>query len=231
MIVRSVGGVPGAAAHKCTDEKFEFIEDMASAANLLINDILNQIETIPFNVMSIDFVQDEIVDRIIELNGKTSEHDETVMLTASTENILSAVPSETRRLLSSQSPEGSYLSSQNSSSLKAHSVAFSPEGAVYATPMKKSARNSLNTSVRSQNRSYQSSANTSGRHSATPSNRHSNTSSARLSNMSTRSTGRSGARASHNVSVRSSHNTTTGSLALEMPLKKASPLEVKETTM
>lgn len=68
MVTRCIGGLPGACASRCADEKFDFVEDMASAVNHCVYETLKGIEKMPFNVLSMDYVQDDIVERIIELN-------------------------------------------------------------------------------------------------------------------------------------------------------------------
>ena len=40
MVTRSVGGLPGALASRCADEKFEFLEDLASAVNHCVNETI-----------------------------------------------------------------------------------------------------------------------------------------------------------------------------------------------
>ena len=70
MITRCIGGLPGACAAKCADEKFDFVEDLASAVNHTVYETLKGIVRIPFNVLSTDYVQDDIVERILELNNE-----------------------------------------------------------------------------------------------------------------------------------------------------------------
>ena len=68
MVARSVGGLPGAVTSRCADEKFDFVEDMASAVNHCVFETLKGIVRLPFNILSTDFVHDDVVQRIIELN-------------------------------------------------------------------------------------------------------------------------------------------------------------------
>ena len=67
-IVRNIGGVPGAIVAKCSEEKFEFLEDIAAGLNFRILDNLEPMTHIPFNVLSVDFVEENLVSKIIDLN-------------------------------------------------------------------------------------------------------------------------------------------------------------------
>ena len=77
MIVRSIGGVPGVVAADCAEEKFEFVEDVAAALNHLVNLELNEHQILPFNALSTDYVNDEVIAKILELN----QHAETGVYT------------------------------------------------------------------------------------------------------------------------------------------------------
>lgn len=70
MVTRCIGGLPGAVAARCADEKFDFVEDLASAVNHCVNETLKGIVRLPFNVLSTDYVHDDVVERIIELNNE-----------------------------------------------------------------------------------------------------------------------------------------------------------------
>lgn len=74
MVVRNLGGVPGLwAKSKGGLEKFEFLEDMAASANHAVYEVLQGVEHLPFNVLSTDFVQDDIVGLIVQLNDNAEE--------------------------------------------------------------------------------------------------------------------------------------------------------------
>lgn len=69
MYVRSVGGLPGVIATKYgADEKFDSVEDMASATNFEVLDVLHGLNRLPFNILSIDYVHDSVIERILKLN-------------------------------------------------------------------------------------------------------------------------------------------------------------------
>ena len=68
MVTRSIGGLPGAVTCRCADEKFDFVEDLASAVNHCVFETLKGIVRLPFNILSTDFVHDDVVERIIEMN-------------------------------------------------------------------------------------------------------------------------------------------------------------------
>ena len=68
MIVRLLGGIPGLAVRKCSKGKFEFIEDMAAAVNHQVLEVLKKVPTLPFNVLSTDYVHDDIIDCIVKFN-------------------------------------------------------------------------------------------------------------------------------------------------------------------
>lgn len=55
-----------------TEEKFDFLEDLAAATNSCVYDVLKDLERITFNILSIDFVQDDIVEKLIELNQQAN---------------------------------------------------------------------------------------------------------------------------------------------------------------
>ena len=67
-IVRNLGGVPGVIVAKCSEEKFDFLEDLAASANQLIFETLDSMSHIPFNILDMDFVEDSLIGKIIELN-------------------------------------------------------------------------------------------------------------------------------------------------------------------
>ena len=217
MVIRSLGGVPGAAAHKCADEKFEFVEDMAAAANYVVYEILNQADKLPINVLSTDFVNDEIVDRIIELNGQTSEHDDTLVMGTSNDNILDAMASQSKMSISfAAHDQSSSYSEQKIPTKVVQPASLMPDPQVDFIPPPRR----LATDKRGQRVSY---------------NKDTSFASSRLSNASNRSPARySGQRTAHNVSIRSSLNTTSNSTivgSFEIPSRKAPPVEVRETTM
>src|SRR5688572_12178344 len=69
MYVRSCGGLPGVIATRYgADEKFDSVEDMASATNFEVLDVLHGLTRLPFNILSIDYVHDSVIERIIKLN-------------------------------------------------------------------------------------------------------------------------------------------------------------------
>ncbi len=73
MILRGVGGVPGMVVKGQSEEKLDFIEDMAAVVNHKIEEVLGGADTLPFNVLSVDFVQDEVLDHIIRMNVNKAE--------------------------------------------------------------------------------------------------------------------------------------------------------------
>ncbi|ELU09758.1 hypothetical protein CAPTEDRAFT_218008 [Capitella teleta] len=75
MVMRNIGGVPGAWAKRKRggQERFEFIEDMAAAVNQVVYEVIQPLDRIPFQVLSTDFVQDDIVGHIVQLNDSASE--------------------------------------------------------------------------------------------------------------------------------------------------------------
>ena len=68
MVTRSVGGVPGAAAFKRAEEKLEFVKDLAEATNRVILDVLQDQHTLPFHILSTDYIQEDVIGMIIDLN-------------------------------------------------------------------------------------------------------------------------------------------------------------------
>lgn len=70
-IIRSIGGVPSVAVQSCTNEKFDFLDEMSFATNYVVLNILKEASQLPFHIFSVDFVHDDIVDRIIELNNRS----------------------------------------------------------------------------------------------------------------------------------------------------------------
>ena len=61
MFVRSVGGITGlVAARNGGPEKFNDMQDLAAAANHVILNVLNDINQLPFNILTMDFVSDEV---------------------------------------------------------------------------------------------------------------------------------------------------------------------------
>ena len=73
MVARSIGGVPGVAMVKRAEEKYDFLEDLAGATNYAIYDVLQDIEYLPFNIISFDFVPDDLLAYIIALNERQAE--------------------------------------------------------------------------------------------------------------------------------------------------------------
>jgi hypothetical protein len=69
MFVRSVGGLPGlVAARHGGPEKFDSMEDLAAAANCVVLKVLGDINLLPFNILTTDFINDQIIGRIMQLN-------------------------------------------------------------------------------------------------------------------------------------------------------------------
>ena len=68
MITRGLGGVPGLVASKCAEEKYDFIKEMSSCANHKVAEILAKLSRIPFDVLSLDYVQDDVIGKMVELN-------------------------------------------------------------------------------------------------------------------------------------------------------------------
>lgn len=69
MYVRSIGGLPGLIAKRYgADEKFDSVEDLAAATNFEVLDVLQGLNRLPFNILSIDYVHDRVIERIIKLN-------------------------------------------------------------------------------------------------------------------------------------------------------------------
>ena len=68
MVVRNLGGVPGLIAASCAAEKFEFIEGMATSVNHGVLDVIEGCTSLPFNVLSTDYVTDDIIGKIVDLN-------------------------------------------------------------------------------------------------------------------------------------------------------------------
>ena len=68
MVTRCIGGVPGAAVFRRTDEKLEFLRDLAGSTNHVVLQVLDDVSKLPFWVLSTDYVQDEVIGRIIALN-------------------------------------------------------------------------------------------------------------------------------------------------------------------
>ena len=61
MYVRSVGGLAGlVAARHGGPEKFDGMKDLAAAANHVVLDVLNDINQLPFNIITTDFVSDQV---------------------------------------------------------------------------------------------------------------------------------------------------------------------------
>ncbi|CAH1784718.1 unnamed protein product [Owenia fusiformis] len=68
IIARNIGNMVGVVVSRCADEKFEFLEDMAHAANHSVLEAMKEWTYIPFNMLCVDFVDDNIIQRIIEMN-------------------------------------------------------------------------------------------------------------------------------------------------------------------
>ena len=61
MYLRSVGGLTGlVAARNGGPEKFDDMEDLAAAANLVVLNVLNDINLLPFNIITTNFVSDQV---------------------------------------------------------------------------------------------------------------------------------------------------------------------------
>ncbi len=71
MIVRCIGGLPGVMAAPRSDEKLEFVEELGAATNRCVMDVLLDCDSLPLNILSIDYVNDEVIERILELNKFT----------------------------------------------------------------------------------------------------------------------------------------------------------------
>ena len=97
MVVRSIGGLPGAIYRRCADEKFEFVQDLASAVNCQVLDALQDQTLNPFNVLSTDYIHDDIIKRIIELNDVTEKgvFVDTVDLAAEADDVFADNPTIT----------------------------------------------------------------------------------------------------------------------------------------
>ena len=70
MVTRCIGGLPGAAVFRRADEKLEFLEDLAAAANHRILEVLHETPVLPFWVLSTDYVQNDVIDRILDINRR-----------------------------------------------------------------------------------------------------------------------------------------------------------------
>jgi len=80
MYVRSVGGLTGlVAARHGGPEKFDDMHDLAAAANHVILNVLNDINLLPFNILTMDFVSDQVrlIPRLHDEAGSTSWLDTT----------------------------------------------------------------------------------------------------------------------------------------------------------
>ncbi len=71
MVVRNLGGAPGLVASQCAHEKFEFLEELAASTNTHVLEILEEVSVLPFQVLSTDYIHDDVIARIIELNENT----------------------------------------------------------------------------------------------------------------------------------------------------------------
>lgn len=91
-IVRNLGGVPGCIVAKCSEEKFEFIEDIAAALNFRILQDLIAMTHIPFNVISVDFVEESLITKIIDLNESEQAGAGAVTMRSASVEELSQVP-------------------------------------------------------------------------------------------------------------------------------------------
>lgn len=69
MAARGFGGLPGLIAARWADEKFDFADDLGAAVNATVLDVLGTAPRLPFNILSVDFIADELIARIIELNS------------------------------------------------------------------------------------------------------------------------------------------------------------------
>ena len=91
-IVRNLGGVPGAIVAKCAEEKFEFLEDLAAALNFRIMENLEPMTHIPFNILSVDFVEEGLIAKIIDLNESENAGAGVVTMRSASVEELSEVP-------------------------------------------------------------------------------------------------------------------------------------------
>jgi len=61
MYVRSVGGLTGlVAARHGGPEKFDDMQDLAAAANHVVLNVLNDVNLLPFNILTTDYVNDQV---------------------------------------------------------------------------------------------------------------------------------------------------------------------------
>lgn len=91
-IVRNLGGVPGAAVANCSEEKFEFLEDLSAGLNFRIMESLDSMTHIPFNVLSMDFVEESLVSKIIDLNDSDQAGAGAVTMRSASVEELSEIP-------------------------------------------------------------------------------------------------------------------------------------------
>jgi len=80
MYVRSVGGLTGlVAARHGGPEKFDDMQDLAAAANHVIFNVLNDINLIPFNILTMDFINDQVPSYVKLLAWSCRTYDHKVM--------------------------------------------------------------------------------------------------------------------------------------------------------
>ncbi len=91
-IVRNLGGVPGAVVAHWSEEKFEFLEDIAAAVNFRILDVLNSMTHIPINVLDVDFVEEGLIAKVISLNESEQAGAGAVAMRSASVEELSEIP-------------------------------------------------------------------------------------------------------------------------------------------
>ena len=68
MYTRSLGGLYGLLASQRGVEKFDFVEEMAAASNAAVLSTLLNLSSLPFNILSTDYISDEVIGKIVKLN-------------------------------------------------------------------------------------------------------------------------------------------------------------------
>lgn len=71
-VTRNLGGLPGVCISHCAEEKYEFLEEMAYAVNDRVHKVLSKSTCLPFNVLSTDYVHNDIIAQIIDFNNQES---------------------------------------------------------------------------------------------------------------------------------------------------------------
>jgi hypothetical protein len=90
MITRGLGGVPGLVASKCAEEKYDFIKEMSSVVNHKVAGVLSKASRIPFDIISLDYVHDDIIDRIVELNVRQGGQPGPARMMTSEDNMMTS---------------------------------------------------------------------------------------------------------------------------------------------